>query len=696
MDVFSSLRLVKHLLHYPIRGRNIVGDHRHAPAFWKQLAGLMSASLLSCTTVASAQWLPGGVAVAPGSDAEDGPLVTVDGNHGAFVAWRDYRSGIGNAYLKRITAAGPATPGWPTSGLALSASTFYASPYYIEKDAQGGAIVAWVDLVRSGYDIYAQRTLPNGAFANGWPAAGFPVVVRPGYQDPMGIVADADGGAYFVWSDEIKPDSIDIYVQRLTFDGQVAPGWPVGGRTVEAAAAMRNLAYVTSDGTGGMVVIHTDSRLSATPFPVKGANFYAARILPDGSMAPGWPVAGLEVVRSQSAITNFAICSDGAGGAYFAWNDNRLGTMPPNPSDYSVYAQHVLGEGRLDSRWPIDGLPVCTAPGIQFNLDLEADGSGGMLIAWEDQRNGYSRIFGQRIRPDGSLAPGWQDQGNLLSTRVMSQILPSIVPDGAGGMFTFWTVFPNGDYDIYGQHMRGDGTPAEGWTAEGRTISADPTANEDYAVAATDGAGGAYVAWPRSNFTAQEIYATRIFGDGPTSTRVSLAQSEVAGGEVRLRWSAPGIDGVGSSVYRRTETSEWLQLGPATRLSPELLEFVDTGLQPGRYAYRLVYQDGGQESFTEESWVTVTGSSELALAGFRPNPAQGAASMHFSLPDAAPAHLEIHDVRGRMIDSREVGSLGPGEHSLAIAGGRALPAGVYWLRLVRADRVLTARGVVVN
>jgi hypothetical protein len=81
----------------------------------------------------------------------------------------------------------------------------------------------------------------------------------------------------------------------------------------------------------------------------------------------------------------------------------------------------------------------------------------------------------------------------------------------------------------------------------------------------------------------------------------------------------------------------------------------------------------------------------LALAGALPNPAVEDLLVRFSLPDATPAVLELFDVTGRQVMTKDVGLLGPGEHSVRLAQRGALAPGIYLLRLTRGQRTLTSR-----
>lgn len=88
---------------------------------------------------------------------------------------------------------------------------------------------------------------------------------------------------------------------------------------------------------------------------------------------------------------------------------------------------------------------------------------------------------------------------------------------------------------------------------------------------------------------------------------------------------------------------------------------------------------------------------EFALDPVRPNPARGGVlTVHFVLPSAAPARLELLDVRGRRVAGREVGSLGAGRHALDLGEGRRLAPGLYWVRLQQGTDLRVARVVMLD
>jgi VCBS repeat protein len=82
--------------------------------------------------------------------------------------------------------------------------------------------------------------------------------------------------------------------------------------------------------------------------------------------------------------------------------------------------------------------------------------------------------------------------------------------------------------------------------------------------------------------------------------------------------------------------------------------------------------------------------AELAIRRTGPY-AGGRARVEFALRDQSPARLELLDVAGRVLVTRQVGGVGPGQHSVDLAAGRSVPPGVYFVRLTQAGTRVPAR-----
>jgi catechol 2,3-dioxygenase-like lactoylglutathione lyase family enzyme len=201
--------------------------------------------------------------------------------------------------------------------------------------------------------------------------------------------------------------------------------------------------------------------------------------------------------------------------------------------------------------------------------------------------------------------------------------------------------------------------------------------------------------------TGPTSYSSEAWGltlDIATPVAISLVASEVKPDLVRLTWSAEGAASLAATVYRATgDGEEWIDLGRPALHGEDQLVFEDRDVRSGeRYGYRLVVHADGEETALDPVWVTIPHAAILSLAGAWPNPSEDGVSVRFTLPGAEPARLELFDLRGRRIAAREVGSLGAGEHLVPLADRPNLPAGVYLVRLTHAQRVLTAKALVVR
>jgi hypothetical protein len=127
--------------------------------------------------------------------------------------------------------------------------------------------------------------------------------------------------------------------------------------------------------------------------------------------------------------------ANGVGGAIFAWPDQRNAFT----TSYDVYAQHV---DELGTRlWDSTGVRLCNAPGVQYRVALCSDGGPGAVAVWEDQRAGVD-IYGQHVTADGRLT--WPMGGLAFCTAAGIQRWPVLVGDWTGGAIAVWDDYRSG------------------------------------------------------------------------------------------------------------------------------------------------------------------------------------------------------------------------------------------------------------
>jgi hypothetical protein len=122
--------------------------------------------------------------------------------------------------------------------------------------------------------------------------------------------------------------------------------------------------------------------------------------------------------------------------------------------DWDFYAQLVDVSGTV--QWTADGIALCDAPDAQFRMALVSDGAGGAIGAWYDYRSGsHTDMYAQRVSASGSVQ--WKANGLPVCTATNDQLYPTIASDGQGGAIIAWYDRRSGVYDIYAQRMTRQG-----------------------------------------------------------------------------------------------------------------------------------------------------------------------------------------------------------------------------------------------
>lgn len=288
---------------------------------------------------ATCLWTSTGILVCDALNNQTLPVCVADGSGGALFAWQDPRASISDIYLQHVSANGGSL--WTANGVAANLTVGLRDAEYptLASDGSGGAIVAWQDK-RNGtdYDVYGLRFTAAGSAAGSgsWITGGVPICTAGGDQKGPLSVSDGVGGMVVVWSDFRNGAASDLYAQRMTGAGDVAPAWPANGTAVCTAAGNQTSPSIVTDGSAGAIMTWYDYR---NGFRTK---VFSQRLTSTGSVAPGWTANGVAVCASDSVQQLPTAVPDGSSGAIVAWQDNRTNT-------YKVYATRIIaGGGVLD------------------------------------------------------------------------------------------------------------------------------------------------------------------------------------------------------------------------------------------------------------------------------------------------------------------------------------------------------------
>ncbi len=188
---------------------------------------------------------------------------------------------------------------------------------------------------------------------------------------------------------------------------------------------------------GGAIYVWSDTQLGER-------DLWAQKVDASGNLVWGEPILiDGKVDRQEDPV----ITRTSDGNYIIAWIDFAFDL------DGDVYAQKINDAGQL--LWQEGGKPVCTIPGMQLGLNMEADMDGGAFIIWGDSRNPSKDLYAQRISSTGD--PLWTVDGIPVADGNGDEVQNTMLPDGQGGMMLAYTHTYVGESDIYAKHFDANG-----------------------------------------------------------------------------------------------------------------------------------------------------------------------------------------------------------------------------------------------
>jgi hypothetical protein len=146
-------------------------------------------------------------------------------------------------------------------------------------------------------------------------------------------------------------------------------------------------------------------------------------------------------------------------------------------------------------------------PDFNVSFNFDTDGAGGVILAYLENRV----VRTARVTGDGAI-PWSESATTLASTNVVITEPPVVASDGAGGAFVAWvTSFPR---DVHVQHLDSNGTHL--WP-EGGAVVPDGSSFEGEVAMVADRAGGVFVSFA----TATSLRGQRLDSSGAAQWKVN-------------------------------------------------------------------------------------------------------------------------------------------------------------------------------
>ncbi|MBK8131124.1 MAG: hypothetical protein IPK53_20160 [bacterium] len=331
-----------------------------------------------------------------------------------------------------------------------------------------------------------------------WGPPGQPIRQGHHIEWQRAAIRSDNGYTLVVWSDTRTGDR-DVYAQLIEPDGDFAPGWPV--QVVHYPYRQEDPEPIPVD--GGFIVTWIDFRFDSTGDVFAQKLDYAGNLL----WNPVGAIVDTFVSTDQNSMVNETTlrgAHDGSGGAVIAWESNLRGDVA------DIYAMRINSNGQR--AWN-EVLGVTESVGVQTGITADTDGQGGLIVGWNDNRDG-GNVYAAKITNAGTLPWGGVG-GRVVCDFTARQLGLKLCPDfTTGGAFFAWQDERNGSSnDLYIQRFNGAG--AAQWAEDG--IPLCTAADDQRGVRVTPSFnGGVQDGWltcwqdVRVNGSVEEVFAQKL------------------------------------------------------------------------------------------------------------------------------------------------------------------------------------------
>jgi hypothetical protein len=313
----------------------------------------------------------------------------------------------------------------------------------------------------------------------------------------------------------------------------------------------------------------------------------------------------------------------------------------------NIFCLMVDENGDPATGWDADGLEVCIEDGDQLNARV-LEVPDGLLIIWDDTRNGSIDIYGQIVTPEGTIL--WADGGIPLVDDNNDQFFSNMLYDDA--IFMVWEDFRSGSvFDVYMQKFDLDGI--EVWADSVAVVVQESNQEAPYLV--SDG----------TNF----MVFWEDYANGDESELKAQLMDENGG----MTWPETGF--TICSELRNQNEPKAVNDGEYSYVIWE-----DTRSSGKTDIYNVYIQKVKFEPVdADDTQIHVSGN--ILMQNY-PNPFNPTTTIDFNLTENTFVTLEIFNIKGQKVKTLVADNMQAGYHSMVWNGknnaGKSVSSGIYF------------------
>ncbi len=554
------------------------------------------------------------------------PLVKISDNN-VFCVWGDNRTGSTGLYVQILDDSG--TPILEDDGEIIYYGLCGDSHNQQILTNDDKKIVIWEDTRNAGYgfQIYYQVVNDDGSFVLA--ENGQPITTLTGDdQESMDSDIYPDSDILTIVWEENKLGFKQIFGQAVDLEGNmlwsVDEGMQLGESSVEQ---VKPKISTLVDGSTHEYYVGWEDYTDFMDTRIMGQKII------DGNLE--WGIEGITIADRNG---NDELCEVYKN--YYVWQSVGY-------NNRNIFCLMVDENGDPATGWDADGLEVCIEDGDQLNARV-LEVPDGLLIIWDDTRNGSIDIYGQIVTPEGTIL--WADGGIPLVDDNNDQFFSNMLYDDA--IFMVWEDFRSGSvFDVYMQKFDLDGI--EVWADSVAVVVQESNQEAPYLV--SDG----------TNF----MVFWEDYANGDESELKAQLMDENGG----MTWPETGF--TICSELRNQNEPKAVNDGEYSYVIWE-----DTRSSGKTDIYNVYIQKVKFEPVdADDTQIHVSGN--ILMQNY-PNPFNPTTTIDFNLTENTFVTLEIFNIKGQKVKTLVADNMQAGYHSMVWNGknnaGKSVSSGIYF------------------
>lgn len=606
--------------------------------------------------------------------------VVDDSKGGTFIFWQDKKE-LGGSQVLFIHLDGSGTVSFRADGKKISQLPGQMLNPVSTASSNGTAVVLWKDYSHNtSGDLYLQKVTSNGNLL--WSPSGLQLT-NPNEEVNDYLLTSTEQGQVFV-SYVAKSKNLNsvysIKIKLINADGKV-----VGkdeGIVVHSSSNRKSNPNILVDEGGGVFIFWIESE--------KGKNvLYAQHINQAGKLL--WGTKPLMVSSSLQSITTYSVQFCGDNKIYSCWQTQSM--------DKDIYHQLIDFKGNI--LWTGGGKLVTKQKGSQSNPQAVAY-DNSIILSWTNEIKNEHKVFLQKFDLKGNSV--WKNGPVNPVNENSDQFGQKIISDGKNGTVIAWIDkrSDSGSGDIYSQRINSSGELV--WIDKGVLVGSHSNSLKSYLSLISDKRGGAIAIFKDTRNKESEIYGQKIFSTGTYISQIVGFKSELINDKIKISWYSANENGDTKYTIEKTSLADsgitgWQTVSVVNshgKANANYYEYFDTPYESGTLYYRIVQNDidGNEQSSEVSKIVYFKGADEIVVAQNSPNPFSDQTKISFYLPTPKRVTVEFFNNRIEKISEVSNQLFNAGENEITFSA-KGLEPGIYFFRF-KADEFVDVKKMMIT